>query len=277
MKKFQIYTIVLLISISIGMSTQRIYGDGVGVYTSGGIASKVWDNRAVERSVEVPYGGGLVYDIEIPGADKYRLRFCLGYERVHAVTNSRGFNHAGLEYLESIGGEYYFFRNKSNYNRIYLQAIWGIALVRNENIRIWLGPELIIYYSNARFYYDGFVSIVYDPFGTPINQTGLSGTGSRNYDMVGTGTGLAFGLDIHLNSHYSLLIQGGVRIEGSIGTTDNESSSTSDLENRYGYEMGYSAYIRFGFLYRFDDTYLFGREENEANESHGNEEKIRFK
>ena len=259
MKRVKIFGLLLFINLLLLLMSQQIYADGIGTYISGGIADRGSDFQAVKRIREIPIGIGLVFDNNVSGDKLMNRRISIGYERVFAKTNSIGYDRDemisdNLLFFGAGSNEFHFFKKKPNINRLYLQGTWGLGILRNESIRFWIGPEAHFYYTDARFYYDRYIAThsssgfsTYNLF----NQIIPRGRGSRSYQMIAVGVGLAVGLNIHISSNYSLLLQGGFRGETSLGTI-NVSSNKHFLH--IALERGLGGYFRVGFIYRFNES-----------------------
>jgi len=99
---------------------------------------------------------------------------------------------------------------------------FGFGVVRNENFRFWLGPQ--------------------------ISLKSLEAKGNNNLDLVSFGLAYATGLNYHVNKVVSLTADAGLRTSFGVAETGDFFGDEFDIkEDRF--------FVNVGILFRFGDNY----------------------
>jgi hypothetical protein len=182
MKKSLLGLVALVFISSLWCSSALAVGIGGYVDVSGGSGDAEWDSDVQRWDIDTNAAGfGFVLDT--------------------APMNERTFNYrlnAGLA-AQNIEDDFGF---KIESGGIYAENIFGFALIRDENVRWWLGPLVRV----------GIYSGETDTFNTG------GGTQQIDFDYIELGIGAVTGLNFNINDRLILAPSLGFRICGFAGT-----------------------------------------------------------
>lgn len=231
MKKV-IYIIVAVIALITLLHETGIAG-GIGLYGSWSTgknfikhsnSSEIRMESDFDRNV-MSYGGGFVADTNLGGTSIFNYRFRLGYD---------------YEVLES---------DKSCYmNRVMWSNTFGFAVLRDDMVRLWVGPQIGIGYYWGR-------DVIIMPEQVAIRYIDRS--------LLNIHLGLVLGLNVNITEHFSLAFEGGMRfnlyhdLEQSNYKNDNRYSRYRDNPSRFENTfpvMGPEGYLSLGFMFRFNEA-----------------------
>lgn len=160
------------------------------------------------------FGAGFVFDTAVAADTLFNYRASIGYQHV-----DQDFDDVGNLSGGSFDG-----------NGISLDNAFGFGVVRNERIRLWIGPAIRL----SMDWFDG-------------------DHGDDFYDL-GIGAGPEIGLNFHANDRFSLGLTAGYQILYVASFFDDDYYGNDDDID--GYEQG--VFVKLLFLFRTgDDQYSY--------------------
>jgi opacity protein-like surface antigen len=183
MKKSFYALFILLICSATSYFTPDAGAIGIGVYGNGGGGQIMWDNN----TPEMRFGGGFILDTNCAGNNLFNYRLNLGVNSL--ITKYQSYD----EYWIYSQSAFQLIPN-SSYEKIYMKGttsveismshVFGFGVLRTQNIRLWLGPEVF-----------------------------LAGT-TGHVKGVTAGLGIALGLNINIGDSFTISISGSGRLRG---------------------------------------------------------------
>jgi hypothetical protein len=180
MKKSFFASFILLICSAIFYFTPDATAIGFGVYGNGGGGQISWDNK----TPEMRFGGGFILDTNCAGNSLFNYRLNLGVNSL--ITKYQSYE----EYVINLFGTNFF----NPYEQINMKGttsaeismshVFGFGVLRTQNIRLWLGPEVF-----------------------------LAGT-AGHIRGVTAGLGLVLGLNINIGDSFTISFSGSGRLRG---------------------------------------------------------------
>lgn len=237
-----------LIFVLLSISSFRVFAFGAGFYTqfgSGG-ESVTQDTTNILGTVTSSQdyttdsdwkNFGLAFDTALAKNKLINYRLTLGLEtmdRTNSSVSLAGFKGAGMTHT------------------------LGFGLFRNQNMRIWLGPEFSLSYYNS-FTDDSSSS---RQTVTVANQVGTYST--DNVNILGLGLGLTAGANLNFANNLGLSLSTGYRRKSLVGevrdilsirnTTTNVTTSVTTEYQSYDSSAN-EFFVNFAAFYRFGDHY----------------------
>jgi hypothetical protein len=130
--------IVLFCIFSFLLLASSLWAAGIGIYGTGGVNFSNWEsNGSTPKSTAYFYGGGLVIDSNAARNELFGYRFTAGYEQVRRIYPYPNFLNVSI-------------------HKFSMTHTLGFGVVRNENLRLWIGPQLglhYLYYLDIRLIY----------------------------------------------------------------------------------------------------------------------------
>jgi len=164
-------------------------------------------------------GFGFVLDTNVAGKSTFNYRLNVGFEN----------------------GEYDLDTNFGNnsrsvdYERIVADNTFGFGVVKTENVRLWVGPQIRVAYLH-------------------IDEARRWGQ-NEELNALGIGLGPAIGVNFHLGPTVSLGIDSGYRITKYYGSFDaNDNNEHDDDDPEYDSDDR-EVYVNFSIIFRIDDMY----------------------
>jgi len=160
----------------------------------------------------------LIIDTAVTKDKLINMRFCLSYERNIGEFNKRNLTNGGSwsMYADAFSSldKIQFINNKVEYNWYGLYYYFGLGLIRTENFRLWIGPEIKIGYSYIKSSFNeyGIISVWGYSIGTPQFYNYFMPGLLHKYYVLDFGTGISTGVNFKVNTSFSIAIQGGVRL-----------------------------------------------------------------
>lgn len=184
---------------------EDLYDDGYGYSGPDGYSDSI-DVDAV--------GFGFVMDTNLSGQNVFNYRMSVGY--------------ANLDVPDSVGPDV-------DGDRISMDHTFGFGIVRNENMRFWIGPQIHLDYSK---------------WDIPLGSELLS---KDSVDFLGFGFGAASGMNFHIPNAGSICPEFGVRYQ--LNFSDRYEETYYDGYYVYFNEVDYSYTETVVF---FKISYMFG-------------------
>jgi hypothetical protein len=210
--------IVLFCIFSFLLLASSLWAAGIGIYGTGGVNFSNWEsNGSTPKSTAYFYGGGLVIDSNAARNELFGYRFTAGYEQVRRIYPYPNFLNVSI-------------------HKFSMTHTLGFGVVRNENLRLWIGPQLglhYLYYPKKTFITSGYkVNLSLAPTKFVIQ-----------IDVIGFDALLALGLNINIGETATIFLEIGV---GYMGGYDIDFKGTA---NAFGIDG------KIGFMFRVKDTY----------------------
>jgi hypothetical protein len=179
---------------------------GLGLYGSYGAGSETWEGVDTKHSF-----------------NKDTTRTGVGFVLATAVAKDSLFN-----YQLNLGYHQYEFKPDGFKLTGYSMAHdFGFGVVRTQDVKLWLGPELKIDY-------------------------GSGSQSSIDYYNVEFGIGPALGVNLHLGDFVTLALKGGYLFNWGATAKDCKNNSCSDS----GFTLsGGEPFINFAIIFRFGDNF----------------------
>ncbi|MBN1534587.1 MAG: hypothetical protein JXA20_18080 [Spirochaetes bacterium] len=234
-----------------------LYAWGFGAYLGGAAGEDSWwynvsgdaresIDRLLTSESASTIGGGLVFDTNVTSEDMINYRLSLFYER-----------HSTMHCLPNTTASYHIVLNQGRMqvgmNRFGLYNAVGFNLLKTEMLRLWLGPQLGLYYAFGDG--SGVVTSYVDSTALGISSRLLLYRYRYDYSSFGFSMGPVLGVNVNFGSHYTVFAECAVRF-----TFTHSKVSRSISESNYEYPLGhvinsygYEGYIALGVLYRLDD------------------------
>lgn len=246
MKKQCILFVLAALFVACAASSAWAVGIGAYIDAAGGEGYRKVKSRSLEDSggTATNYGfrAGLIFDtcVACDSAVSYRLKLGGGLFRNDLLT-------------------------KTNFNSLHLSNTLAFALVKNDYVKFWLGPQIGFQYYRG----DGdrlFIgtenpnAVLFLGMGAPWYYTGIFKERNR-YSIFGADAGLAFGVNINLGDYVSLFLEAGATYGYRLGTQKREVIAAvipympfNKFNDRIT-EHGIEGYASAGIMFRFVDTY----------------------
>ncbi|MCP4134109.1 MAG: hypothetical protein GY754_24265 [bacterium] len=209
MKRKTICIISLVLAILHITISQKAEAHGVGFFGGSGIGALTLnkDQAGIKDPISVYFEGGIIYDSNIATNRIFNYRFNLsfGYEDIQTDKNSG--------------------------RRIFIDNTFGFGIIRNESIRLWLGPQVCFgRYTGTRT--------------SEEESSGYFSSSKNKYGFLIFEFGLAIGINIHISESISLSFDTGLHLGLCFGSIGNMDDGIIGLGTVNGY-------LNAGVLYRF--------------------------
>lgn len=242
--KINIFLLIALLNIPVAS-----WASGVGFYGIGGAGKGSWSGYGMGESwithtgmdasygdsntSTTLYGGGLIWDSAAAKDTLFNYRLKVGYERsfmhiLSANTKSR----------------------VDPTNRYGMSHTFGLGVLRTENIRFWIGPQIGFHYFRVKEIIESspYDFLLYSmlSFPTPLPSyltLLLLQKQTLEYDFVGGDILLALGVNFNLGDYTTLFLEMGVGYMGIY-------SLKYDI---IGHNVGIQAHA--GIMFRIGDKY----------------------
>ncbi|MDL1968971.1 MAG: hypothetical protein LWW97_10630 [Deltaproteobacteria bacterium] len=216
---------------------------GIGFYLSHGIGdgaadfnedydSDDWWND-LESSGDAKFSGyGFIFDTAVAKDEVFNYRLQIGYEDAEYDIDSVYDGDLHIDISDFVGNF------KLDIDRFVIDNTFGFGIVRKENFRIWIGPQLRIGYMSG----DGTMTLI---DGTKLNL---------DFDD-GLVLGLApvIGVNFNFINNLTIGVDLGYRFNFFVGSVDKTYYRLFDSGYFYGNDDTF--FINFAFIYRFDDNF----------------------
>lgn len=241
-------SLFILTGLIVAFAASSAWAVGIGAYidAAGGEGYRKVKSRSLEDSggTATNYGfrAGLVFDtcVACDSAVSYRMKLGGGLFRNDLLT-------------------------KSNFNSLHWSNTLAFALVKNDYVKFWLGPQIGFQYyrGNGDRLFIGTENpnaVLFLGMSAPWYYTGIFRERNR-YSIFGADAGLAFGVNINLGDYVSLFFDAGVTYGYRMGTQKREVIAAiipympfNKFNDRIT-EHGIEGYASVGLMFRFVDTY----------------------
>ena len=220
-------------------ASPALWATGIGVYGTSGVGSTTWnyqrlgtsvltsliDNGISYKSTDYFYGGGIVIDTAVAEDRLFNYRFTAGYELFC------------IKYPGSIFTE-------NPIDRFSMSHTFGFGLLRNQNVRLWIGPRLGFHYLYINTYVPVSLKDVFNfpsriLIGNPLKNKIKIDIAEFGFDIL-----LALGLNINIGNYTTLFVDIG---GGYMGNYDLKIAGA-----------GHAIVIdgRVGIMFRVNDSFL---------------------
>jgi hypothetical protein len=241
-------SLFVLAGLFVAFAASSALAVGIGAYidAAGGEGYRKVKSRSLEDTggTTTNYGfkAGLVFDtcVACDSAFSYRLKLGGGMTRSDFLT-------------------------KTNYNSFHWSNTFAFALVKNDYVKFWMGPQIGLQYyrgSGDRLFIgtENPSAEMFLGLGAPWYYTGIFKERNR-YSVFGADAGLAFGVNINLGDYVSLALEAGATYGYRMGTQNREviaaiepTLAFNSFNDRLT-EHGIEGYGSVAVLFRFVDTY----------------------
>jgi len=215
MKKFKQLVLVKII-ILITIVTNNSFASGLGIYFptwSFAGTGTIYYDLDEEASIDYNhFGGGIFFDSRLAANRIFNYRIALIYEKV-TYDGSRSDNY---------------------FARFAVDQSFGFGILRNKNVRLWLGPQVRLAYMSWQ----------------DNNPT------HENW-RLGFGVAPMFGSNFHLGSVITLCLDIGVRSNFYYGEWKDSYTYNNFYEEESDnyYLTYYEIFLNFAVVFRFGDRY----------------------
>lgn len=217
MKRTVFLSLCLVAVLGFGLSDAMAVGLGVYGGLSSGNSDWTTDDNYGSYDFKMDSGhteAGLVLDTAVAKDRLFNYRLNLGYLK--------------STYKDDSG-------DKLELDGFAMTHSFGFGVLRTENVRLWLGPQL-------RFSY----------------VTGSPKGGSDNYSQFGVGIAPVLGININLGPVVTLAVDGGYRFSSYFGTYDytNYSYSGYSYSDTGSYTVSeQTPFVNVSLIFRMGDKY----------------------
>ena len=177
------------------------------------------------------FGIGFVFDTAVAKNKLFNYRLQIGYEAVeydiHTVFNKdTGVDLSGFVTDFTVDVDMIVFDNS-----------FGFGIVRKENFRLWIGPQLRVGYLSGHGKLTDVVGTVFD----------------LDFDGVVYGFAPVVGANFHFENNLTFGLDLGYRWSGFAGALQKAGMGVSTGDDIIGNADGF--FVNFSIIYRFDDNY----------------------
>jgi hypothetical protein len=200
------------------------FGGGKTYYGSASL-EKLTDSYA--QQIDTPNmtsGGGLVIDTNCAGVKLFNYRFMAGYDVLFSKRPGVG-----------------------KMGRVNLINTFGFGIFRSELVRLWLGPQLGIFYLSGRNSY-------------PATMYYISSCYELEQSMMGVGLGMTLGINFNPGEYVTISLEGGMRYTVYYGIQSEKQfiysyyiPLLSFTNNHWAPSSGYEGYGCLSVMYRVRD------------------------
>ena len=222
------------------VSIDRAHALGLGGYISYGTGSvdfeESWDTEdpwaRLENSGDVShFGFGFLLDTAVAKNRIFNYRLQIGYEASEYDIDSVFNQETGTD-ISPIISDF-----KVDIDQIVFDNTFGFGIVRRQNFRLWIGPQIRIGYMTG----DGQVT---DILGTTLQL---------NFEGVVYGFAPVIGGNFNFNNNLSIGIDLGYRLSGMAGNIEKSGLGLTGADDYSGDTNVF--FVNFSMIYRLNDDY----------------------
>jgi len=241
------------------MNSMTTWALGIGVYFSGGYSYDKWETSTFHNLNKISlgylnktmYGGGIILDTCAAKNEIFNYRLNVGIERynIDPLKNTNLFDH---------------FKNNNVTNSISLKNVkiqrlgiintFGFGILKRENFRLWIGPQL-----GFRYFWGisdhlniGFIGIIYPPK-PGIYFFPYKGDLDFN-NLFGIDIGAAIGCNFNFGELLTVSVEAGVREPFVMGVLKN--LHIKEAQSQYNiFSIGVEANVSIAIMFRINDAY----------------------
>jgi hypothetical protein len=195
---------------------------GLGAYGTGGVNISSWTyasggSKESFKTNDFIYGGGLVIDSAVAKDMLFNYRFTAGYEQYVSQDKSSGYLSDPI-------------------HRVSMSHTFGFGVLRNQNLRLWIGPRIGMHYLRFRSYYTGYLLF--------LSGDIIFFRDKREIDALGVDLLFALGLNINIGDYTTVFFDIGCGLIANFNLRGNEDAT------------GFGTEAKIGVMFRVSDTYV---------------------
>lgn len=219
------------------------YPYGIGFYTTGKAGISTFIDNYKNSTIKYSVGAGFVYDSAVAVNELFNYRLNAGYENIMSIADSY-----------SSGSPFF---SKSAIHHISICNDFGLGIIRQKNIRVWIGPQVDIgcdyrYFRNVDYAGDRYTSYYIKSTMFTLGFGGVLGINVHAGDILTIGFDMGintnFGVGSYHRGGHSYWIVFGTAIRGIFPVY----FSTNFDDKAFGKICGF---IRISFIFRVGDVY----------------------
>jgi hypothetical protein len=234
---------IIILTASNAFAGGGIYGNGIGLKGGGGGYYRYNSyGSSYPSDYLYGYGGGIILDSAVAKDKIFNYRFKAGYDRYYASITSSSSKFDPT-------------------NRYSMSQTFGFGIVRNEDTRFWIGPQIGFHYfrfkekrplstSDDEYYLllsqllinPSLLSTNFIPFYLYMDKKKIT----KKHDYIGLNLLLAMGINVNLGDNATIFIDFGIGYMGNYSVSGGDNPLQP-------HNIGIQAST--GVMFRVDDRY----------------------